>query len=57
MERVILVLFDTSVLVALDYDPMRTVESQLDDYAKQYAMDRTRLCGVLVDHVTLNKAA
>ena len=57
MDRIILVHFDTSILVTLPYDPNRTVTSQLDDYAKQYAMDRAHLTGILVDHVTLDKAA
>jgi hypothetical protein len=44
------------VLVALDYDPERTVDAQLDKYAEQYAMDRDHLTAVLVDHVRLKAA-
>lgn len=55
--KTILVLFDNDILVSLEYDPKRTVKTQLDDYAEEYAMDRSRLIGVLLDHISLNKAA
>ena len=55
--KTILILFDNDILVSLEYDPKRTVTTQLDDYAKEYAMDRSRLTGVLLDHIPLNKAA